>query len=119
MDCRAQRRRTIWYVRGLQLPQDETGRRTASDRGSDRSERRAFWTIDALESAGVPRAARSIAGDSNRAGAVICGTDLLAGGAESDAGVAFGRARAAGSAGIRTHLRVGDGGSVWRGRVVP
>ena len=55
---------------------------------------------------------------SNRARAVVCGTDLPAGRAESDAGVAPGRARAARSPGVRTNLRVGDVGSFWRRSVV-
>ena len=114
LDCRTQRRRTIRYVGGLQLSQNEAGRRTAANRGAHRSERAAFRTIDAVESARLARAARGTAGDSDRARAVVCGADLPAGGAESDAGVASGRARAARSAGVRTNLRVGDGGPFWR-----
>ena len=58
------------------------------------------------------------AGDSVRARAVVCGADLPAGRAESDAGVASGRARAARSACVRTNLRVGDGGPFWRSGLV-
>ena len=53
-----------------------------------------------------------------RARAVVCGADLSAGRAEPDAGVAPGRARAAGSAGLRTDLRVGDGRPFWRSGLV-
>ncbi len=56
------------------------------------------YTIDVVESARLARAARGPAGDSIRARAVVCGADLPAGRAESDAGVAAGRARAARSA---------------------
>src|SRR5439155_14403831 len=118
MDCRAQRWRTIRYVGGLQLSQNQACRRTAANRGANRSERAAFRTIDALESARLARAARGLAGDSVRARAVVRGTDLLAGRAESHAGVASGRARPARSACVRTKLRVGDGGPFWRSGLV-
>ena len=119
LDCRAQRRRTLRHVGGLQLSQDEAGRRTAANRGAHRSERAAFRTTDAVESAGLARAARGSAGDSDRARAVVCGADLPAGRAQSDAGTASGRTRAARQAGVRTKLRVGDGGAFWRSVVVP
>ncbi|SPF45307.1 hypothetical protein SBA1_580004 [Candidatus Sulfotelmatobacter kueseliae] len=66
-----------------------------------------------MESARLARAARDPAGDSVRACAAVCGADLPAGRAESDAGVAPGRARAARQTGLRTNLRVGDGCSLW------
>ena len=50
--------------------------------------------------------------------AVVCGAYLPAGRAESDAGVAPGRARAARSAGVWTNLRVGDGGTFWRNSLI-
>ena len=53
-----------------------------------------------------------------RARAVVCGADLPAGRAKPDAGVASGRARAARPAGVRTNLRVGDGGPFWRSGLV-
>jgi hypothetical protein len=53
-----------------------------------------------------------------RACAFVCGADLPAGRAQSDAGVASGRARAARSACLRTNLRVGDGGPLWRSGLV-
>src|SRR5438094_1190408 len=93
-------------------------RRTPANRGADRSECAAFRTIDAVESARLARAARGLAGDSVRACAVVRGTDLPAGRAESDARVAYGRARPARSACVRTKLRVGDGGPLWRGGLV-
>ena len=46
-------------VGGLQLPQEQAGGWTTADRGAHRSERAAFRTIDAMESAGLARAARA------------------------------------------------------------
>ena len=118
LDRRAQRRRTLRHIGGLQLSENEAGRRSAADRGANRSERAAFRTVDAVESARLARAPRQPAGDSDRARAVVCGADLPAGGAEPDAGVASRRARAAGSARLRTDVRVGDGGALWRSGLV-
>src|ERR1700722_2140939 len=104
MDCRAQRRRTLWDVCGVQLSEDETGGRPAANRGANRSKRAAFWTIDVMEPTGLARETRGLARDSDRESAVVCGTYLLAGGAESDAGVASGCAGAARSASVRTYF---------------
>src|SRR6266567_3781007 len=98
------RRRTLRHVGGVQLSEDEAGRRTAANRGAHRSKRTAFWAIDAMEPAGLACAARRPACDSDWESAVVCRTDLPAGGAQSDAGVASGCARAARSAGIWTNL---------------
>ena len=95
------------------FPKTKTRRRPSANRGANRSERAAVGTIDAVESARFPRAARHSAGDSVRARAVVCGTDLPAGRAQSDAGVASGGARAAGPARLWSDLRLGDEGSVW------
>ena len=64
------------------------------------------------------RAAWGPAGDSVRARAVVCRADLPAGRAESDAGAAAGRACAAGSACVRTNLRVSDAVPFRRGGLV-
>jgi uncharacterized membrane protein (UPF0182 family) len=100
------------------FPKNEAGRRTAASRGANRSERAAFRTVDAVESARIARTAGGPAGDSVWARAVVCRADLPAGRAESDARVASGRARAARSACVRTNFRVGDGGPLWRGGLV-
>ena len=47
-------------------------------------------------------------------GAAVCGADLLAGAAESDAGAAAGGAGAAGQAGVWADVRGGAGIVVWR-----
>ncbi len=99
----------VRYIGGLRLSQNQAGRWTAADRGANRSERADFGAIDAVESARLPRATRSTAGDSLRPRAVICGAHLPAGRAQSDAGVASGRARAARPARVRADVRVGDG----------
>ena len=50
--------------------------------------------------------------------ATVCGADLLASGAQSDAGIAPGRSRSAGSSGVRTNIRVGTRVPVrWSGLV--
>ena len=96
------------------FPKTKAGRRAAADRGANRSECAAFRTVDVVESARITRAARGSACDPDRAGATVCGADLLAGGAQSDARIAPGRTRAARSAGVRTNLRVGTGVPFWR-----
>ena len=83
------------------FPEDQARRRTAADRGAHRSERAAVRTVVAVESAGLARAARRPARDSDRARAAVRGADLPAGRAQPDAGAAPGRARAAGSARVR------------------
>ena len=95
------------------FPKTKTRRRPSANRGANRSERAVVGTIDAVESAGFPRAARHSAGDSVRARVVVCRTDLPAGRAQSDAGVASGGARAAGPARLWSDLRLGDEGSLW------
>ena len=50
----------------LRLPEDAAGRRAAADRGADRSERAALGPAVAVEPAGIARAARAAAGDSDR-----------------------------------------------------
>ena len=109
---------TLRYLGGLQLPQEQAGGWTAADRGAHRSERAALRTIDAVEPAGLARAARHLAGDSYRARAFVCRADLPAGGAKPDAGAAPGGACAARPAGLRIHLRGGAGSAVWRGRLI-
>ncbi len=69
----------IRHVSSLQLSQNKARRRTAADRGANRSERAAFRAIDAVESARLARAARRSACDSVWARAVVCGADLPAG----------------------------------------
>src|SRR5260370_34720453 len=114
MEWWEQRRRELRHVGGLRLPEDEARRWASANRSAHRSERTAVRTVDAVESAGLARPARGLAGNSVGACALICGTDLSSGRTESDAGVAPGGARAPGSAGVRAELRVGNGGSFWR-----
>ena len=90
------------------FPKTQAHRRPLAGRGADRSERAALGTVDAVESAGLARAARHPAGDSDRAGIVVCGADLPPGGAEPHAGAASRRARPAGSTRLWTDVRVGD-----------
>src|SRR5260221_10199317 len=71
-----------------------------------------------MESTRLARATRSLAGNSHWSRAIVCGTHLSSGRAESDARVASGRARLARPACVRTNLRVGDGGPFWRSGVV-
>jgi uncharacterized membrane protein (UPF0182 family) len=66
-----------------------------------------------VESARLPRAARSVTGNSIRACVVVRGTHLPAGRTEPNARVASGRARGARSACVRTNLRVGNGSPFW------
>src|SRR5260370_29206384 len=118
MEWWEQRRRELRHVGGLRLPEDEARRWASANRSAHRSERPAFRTTDAVESAGLARPARGLAGNSLRTCAVICGTDLSSGRAESDAGVAPGSARAPRPAGVRANLRVGNGGSFWRSGLI-
>jgi len=79
------------------------------NRGANRSERAASGQLTLWNSARLARAAwgRWLVIPSGRA-LLYAETDLPAGRAESDAGVASGRARTARSACLRTNLRVGD-----------
>src|SRR5258706_11430659 len=63
-----------------------------------------------MESTRLARATRSLAGNSHWSRAIVCGTHLSSGRAESDARVASGRARLARPACVRTNLRGVDGG---------
>src|ERR1700756_1288736 len=67
-----------------------------------------------MESTGLSCAAWNSAGDPVWTRAVVCGADLPAGSAQPNARVAAGGARAAGPAGVRTDLRVGDERPLWR-----
>ncbi len=113
LDCGTQRRRKIRHIGSLRLPENEARRRPSANRSTNRSERAAIGTIDVVESARFPCAARHSAGDSVRPRAVVCGANLPAGRAQSDAGVASGGARAARPARIWSDLRLGDEGPLW------
>src|SRR5208283_2561881 len=114
VDCWTQRWRKIRHIGGLRLSEDQARRRPSSDRSANRPERAAVGTTDVVESARFPRAARHSTGDSVRARVVVCGTDLFAGRAQSDARTASGGARAAGPARLWSELRLGHEGSLWR-----
>ena len=81
-----------------------TDRWTSSDRSTHRSERATLGPVHALEPAGLSRDTRASAGDTDRTFADVRRADLLAGGTESDAGAATGRAGDAGETGIRTNV---------------
>ena len=102
LDRRTQRRSELRQGARLRLPQDAAGGRSAADRGAHRSERAAVGTAVAVESAGLARPARHADRHSGRQGAAVRRADLPAGGAQPDAGTADRRARAAGSARVRT-----------------
>ena len=108
----------LWHVDRLRLPQDQAGRRPAADRGAHRSERATVRTIDPVESARLARPPRSSARHSDRPRAVVRRTHLPAGRAQPDAGVAPGRACGTGPPRLWTNIRIRDGGSFWRSRLV-
>src|SRR5260370_35628129 len=87
MEWWEQRRRELRHVGGLRLPEDEARRWASANRSAHRSERPAFRPTDAVESAGLARPARGLAGNSLRTCAVICGTDLSSARAEADVAV--------------------------------
>ena len=76
LDSWTQRRRKIRYIGGLRLPENEARRRPSANRSANRSERAAIGAIDVVESARFPRATRHSAGNSVRARAVVCRTNL-------------------------------------------
>src|SRR6185295_18563379 len=94
------------------LPQEQARRRTAADRSPHRPEPAAVEPADALESAGLARRPRQPAGDPHGTWTVVRGADLPAVGAQSDAGAAHRRPRAAGSSVVRTDVRSRAGGTV-------
>ncbi len=105
---------TLRHFGGLQLSQEQAGGWTVADRGPHRPERATLRTADVVEPAGFARATGYVAGDPYRTRAPVCRTDIPASGAKPDARAAPGGARAAGSAGIRIHVRIGSGRALWR-----
>ena len=119
LDCRPQRRRHTTARRS-----STTFPRRSWSTDRCRSRRESIRTRSSPDSCrcGISRARTCAAGPllvipiGTRA--AVRGADLPAGRAQPDAGAAAGRARAAGSARVRTDLRVGDGVAVrWSGFV--